>query len=108
LDRTDFSDLEMLRFRNGKNFVTYVNDKFDRLLQEQGYSKHTFAQAWHAAKSSKQIDFTNQNIVEWTLRHKSDLDDCALWTSNVLDYKWTLLNTGPEQIEQFKELVDEI
>jgi hypothetical protein len=107
LDRTDFSALEMLHFKKQRTFVDYVNQKFYSVLQAHGYTLKSFEQAWQIART-KQAEFINQNIVHWTLHNKDDLIGCKLWPSNVVDYKWTMLNTMVSETKLFQDLVDEI
>lgn len=105
IDQADLSALERLKLHNQKTFVAHVNAKFDSVLNEHGI--RDFAQHWAQAKQNKQPNFVVGNLVDWVLENGVDNYDCV-WCSNILTYKWTLLNNTQAEFEQFKNKVNQI
>ena len=99
LDRTDFTELEILKFKSSSKLIPYINDKFSQLVAEIP----NFSDAWNQAKIQKTVSIFRGNLVDWVLEKNSDYDN--LWISNILDYKWTLLHTNFDQSQKFLKLV---
>lgn len=100
LDQANLSDIERLKLKNSDNFKLYVNQKFDELL-----SKHhvvNFSQQWTTVKQHKILKLTRANLVHWMLDNPDQYNN--LWSSNILNYKWTKLNTTWNDYEKFQKL----
>ena len=95
LDNPKLTQLERLQLKSKTRFINYVNSKFNELVTEN------FAQRWQVAQQDKQVGFCNNDLILWVL--ENDITDYDhIWCSNILDYKWTLLHTTPEQYKQFQ------
>lgn len=101
IDQANLSDLDRLMLKKPTRFIEYTNSKFDQLLLAHGIKD--FANKWQNAKQHKQLTTTNDNLVHWMLAHPDEKNN--LWTSNILDYKWTKLNTSAADCEKFKRLI---
>jgi hypothetical protein len=95
VDNPELTALERLQLKNKTKFVQYVNLTFDKL------TPNNFTQLWQQAQQTKQVNFYNGNLISWVLDHNINLYD-HVWCSNILNYKWTLLHTTPEQYASFK------
>jgi hypothetical protein len=93
LDDPALGKEERVKMLSKKYLKTYVNAKFEELLET--YNVDNFVGKWTGAKF-KPVDFYNQSILDQDLT-KYD----AIWCSNILDYKWTLLNHNKECVDQF-------
>jgi hypothetical protein len=95
VDNPELTALERLQLKSKTKFVQYVNLTFDKL------TPNNFTQLWQQAQQTKQVNFYNGNLISWVLDHNINLYD-HVWCSNILNYKWTLLHTTPEQYASFK------
>ena len=93
LDNPALGKEERIKMLSKKYLKTYINNKFEELLKK--YCVDNFVEKWKSAKS-KPVDFYNQSILDQDLT-KYDV----IWCSNILDYKWTLLNHNKESVDQF-------
>ena len=104
LDQANLDPLERLRLKNPSRFISYVNDKFNQCCSEFGIEN--FPQQWQAAQQCHWVEFTQGSMIAWVLEHGvGDVDH--VWSSNIDQYRWTLLHHSSEEIKKFKELVYE-
>lgn len=95
LDDPIMSREQRIRMLNKNYLIEYINEKFDSLLQT--YNIVNFASKWNNAKS-KSTNFINGSILDENLDNYD-----AVWTSNILNYKWTFLNHNKEAFEHFEQ-----
>jgi hypothetical protein len=95
LDQVNLSALERLKLRSRSKFVEYVNQSFAKIMPKD------FTTLWNQARDNKKLLLANDNLVRWVLNNDISQFD-SVWCSNILDYKWTLLNTTAEECNQFK------
>lgn len=100
LDQANLTDIERLKLKNPVRLIQYINDGFARALAQHNIDN--FPSLWQQAQQSKQLTVVNANLVQWILQ-RSELA-AYLWTSNILEYKWTKLNTNIEDYNKFKKL----
>lgn len=98
IDRPNLDPLERLKLKNRSYLKKYVNEKFGELT---GYD---FKQKWQIAQQTKTVTFCVENLVRCVL-DQGMLDSDSIWLSNILDYKWTMLNSTRDEIIKFKEIV---
>lgn len=96
LDRANLSPIQRLKLNSKSAFVDYVNRYFDSVMPAD------FPEQWNSARNSKQLFLTQDNIVTWTLQNDIEQYD-AIWLSNILDYKWTMLHSTMEQCNQLRK-----
>lgn len=101
IDQANLSDLDRLMLKKPSRFIEYTNCKFDQSLLNHGIED--FADKWQQAKQYKKLTIFNDNLVHWILAHPTEKNN--LWISNILDYKWTKLNTSSADCEKFKQLI---
>lgn len=94
VDNPELTALERLQLKGKTKFIQYVNQTFVALTPEN------FTQRWLLAQQTKQVNFYNGSLIPWVLDNDITKYD-HVWCSNILDYKWTLLHTTPEQYKQF-------
>jgi hypothetical protein len=95
LDDPVLTPMQRLKLKKKTVFVDYVNEQFNRTVGK------TFAEGWRQAKQFKTVTFCTDNLVTWVLNNNIDKYD-HIWTSNILNYKWTLLHTTVEQYNDFQ------
>lgn len=83
---------------NSKYLESYVNEKFQLILQQQGIPD--FRPAWQHSKQKKVL-FLNQSLLDQDLQIYD-----KVWCSNILSYKWTMLKHDIDKTESFKNLVE--
>jgi len=98
LDNPDLTPLERLKLKGKTKFIEYVNDRFNTIVDKN------FEVQWAIAKQTKQVNFFNDNLINWVLVNDTDKYD-NIWCSNILEYKWTLLHTTVEQYNTFQEKI---
>ena len=98
LDIADLDPASRLRLRKRDNFVTYVNKQFEKQLPN-------FQEEWLQAKRYKQVQAQQASLVDWVLSNDLDQVD-AIWQSNILDYKWTLMHHTEKQIAQYEKAIE--
>jgi hypothetical protein len=97
-DNPNLTPLERLQLKSKTKFIEYVNNRVNVVVDKN------FESQWSIAKQKKQVDFCNDNLINWVLANDIDEYD-NIWCSNILDYKWTLLHTTVEQYEKFQEKI---
>lgn len=102
LDRPDLSPIDRLKLKSPARFIQYVNEQFAQITAQVDLSD--FASAWQRARSGKKVSFCRGNIVDLVLQDRLDSFD-AIWTSNILDYKWTLLHSTADECLAFQEKI---
>jgi hypothetical protein len=96
LDVANMSDIERLKLSSPTRFIEYVSARFYSTVPDN------FVELWQAAKHKVQVEFTCGNLVEWIIAgNKYD----NVWSSNILNYKWTMLHCTQEQTDRYKDLV---
>lgn len=101
IDQANLSSVERLMLKKPSRFIEYVNDKFKQMTIK--YNIENFQDKWKSATQNKQLTIINNNLVHWILAHPEEKNN--LWVSNILDYKWTKLNTSASDYEKFKNLL---
>lgn len=102
LDRANLDQIQRLKLKNKSLLKQYVNDRFRYFINQIGLNDGSFQSCWQQCKSSKHVTVQRDNLVDWILKtYVSDKDD-YVWTSNILDYKWTLLHSTLEKAEEFR------
>jgi hypothetical protein len=97
---TQRSKLETLKLSNQKYFVPEVNRLFDEALIK--YNIENFENLWNNAKQTKTINFFNDNIINWVLVNQPI---GYVWKTNVDSYKYTLLHSTYEDINEFTKAI---
>jgi hypothetical protein len=97
LDIADLDPASRLRLRKRENFVTYVNKQFEKQLPN-------FQEEWLQAQRYKQVTAQQASLVDWVLSNDLDQVD-AIWQSNILDYKWTLMHHTEKQIAEYENAI---
>lgn len=101
LDKGDIAPIERLKLKNKSLLKQYVDDKFRYLVDQIGVGDD-FQSLWQQSKSTKSISIQKGNLVDWVLENHDLENEDHIWTSNILDYKWTLLHTSYEKSQQFR------
>jgi hypothetical protein len=96
LDNTNLTPIERLRLKGKTKFIEYVNNRFNSIVNKN------FEAQWLIVKQTKQVNFCNDNLINWVLTNDIDKYD-NIWCSNILEYKWTLLHTTAAQYKKFQE-----
>lgn len=100
VDNPALTPLDRLKLRGKSKFIEYVDLTFAASVPDN------FRAAWQHAQQTKQVDFCKDNFVSWVIDNDiTEFDD--IWSSNILDYKWTLMHTTVEQYTQFQQKVNE-
>lgn len=94
IDKCDLTSIEKLQMKSKTKFIDYVNTKFNELVPAN------FQSLWQFAKQNKSAFFYNDNIINWVVSNNITPNH-AVWRSNILDYKWTLLHSTPDQYREF-------
>lgn len=95
LDNPTLTTLERLQLKKQSVFLEYVNNKFAKQVEDN------FVDRWQQAKKTKVVEFCNDNLVDWVLKNNvSNYDN--IWSSNILNYKWTLLHTTVDKYNSFQ------
>jgi hypothetical protein len=98
IDIADLDAVGRLKLRSKSNFINHVNDKFNKTLLE--HNVIDFSAQWHHAKTIKNPQFNCANLIDWVLKFGTAEYD-SIWCSNILEYKWTLLNNTQEEFQNF-------
>jgi len=93
---------ESIRLMKQEYFVNFVNAKFTEVLAQ--YQIEDFGTIWKHAKSKIHISFNNDNLVKWIAHNKPS---GYVWGSNVDTYKYTLLTTTREELNEFKKSINQ-
>lgn len=101
VDQANLDKLQRLMLKKPSYFINYVNEKFNQLANQ--YNIANFATLWTNAKATKNLSTQLNNLVDWVLQYPNEKSN--LWASNILEYKWTKLNTKSADFEKFKALV---
>lgn len=101
LDQANLTDIERLKLKSPTRLIEYINTYFAKSLAEHNIDN--FSSVWQQAQRCKKLIVTKTNLVQWILE-RPDLASSA-WISNILDYKWTKLNTSVEECNRFKKLI---
>jgi len=104
IDNPNLTKLEQLKLRKETIFVEYVNSRVDQLLDDIGLTQAQFQHKWKYATQNKKIKFSNDNLIDWVLTNGSN-DYDYIWTTNILSYKWTLLNSDIYDCDKFLSLI---
>lgn len=100
VDNPALTQLDRLKLRSKSKFIEYVDSTFAASVPGN------FSAAWKQARQTKKVDFCKDNFISWVINNDiSEFDD--IWSSNILDYKWTLMHTTVEQYAQFKQKLNE-
>ena len=99
IDQPDLNKIDRLKLKNHSYLKQYVNEKFSKLVGEN------FEQHWRNAQQTKTVTFTLGNLVKWVIDNGSSKFD-SIWLSNILDYKWTMLNSTKQEFENFKKIIE--
>jgi hypothetical protein len=102
LDQPDLSPVERLKLKNTKKLREYINLTFAKLTKF--YELENFQKLWTEAKQNKTVEFYNDNLINWATNNELT-DVSKIWASNILDYKWTMLNSSHEQCCEFRKLL---
>ena len=102
VDQANLTDLDRLKLRSQKNFIGYVNQQFAQVLSEHDIDN--FVERWKSAQETKTIKIDRANLVDWVLAHKINSYD-YIWSSNILNYKWTLMHTPEDTYQEFSRLI---
>lgn len=105
LDRPDLDRMERLMLKNQARLRHYINARFQYFLDQMGFDRHEFRSQWQRCKSSKSMTAQKANLVDWIISNPITVKQDHVWVSNILDYKWTLLHTTEDKIQQFQGLL---
>jgi len=93
---TVISKQQQIELIKTKKIIDIINDKFNQEFN------HNFAEQWQVNKS-KVVKVINDDLVKFL--PVTDLDDTSVWASNVLDYKYTLLQNSNKELTYADELI---
>lgn len=82
--------------------AAYINQSLEQTFQQ--YDIQDFVTKWNWARATKRVNVFSGNLVQHVL-NTGISDIGAIWCSNILNYKWTLLNSTAEDCEKFLTLV---
>lgn len=105
IDQADLGALERLKLHSRSTFVSHVNNKFNDTLAAHNITD--FESLWHQAQKNKNPSFVVGNLVDWILQNGLCNYD-SVWCSNILTYKWTLINNTLDEFEQFENIVKKV
>jgi hypothetical protein len=98
LDQQTMGDQDRIKLKSSKFFVETVNSIFD----QQTVVIDDFAKQWTEIKNTKQVTFTQEDMVKFLPRYVETVsDEFNLWMSNILDYKYTLIKNTSEDYTKF-------
>lgn len=103
LDQPSMTPLNRLRMKSPNRFIEYVNERFENIMLSFGIVD--FKSAWQKTKTRCKVSAQVGNLITWVRDH-NHYD--WVWTSNITDYKWTLLHSTKEDIQTFWRSIDEI
>lgn len=101
LDQPNLTDIERLKLKNLTRLLQHINDRFTKALAEHNIDN--FSGLWQQAQRSKQLTVANANLIHWILQRPELASN--LWMSNILEYKWTKINTSAEDYKKFRKLI---
>ena len=104
IDNLNLTKLEQLKLKKQKVFVEYVNSRVYQSLDSIGLTQAQFQHRWKYATQHKKINFSNDNLIDWVLTNGCNNYD-YIWTTNILSYKWTLLNSDIHDCDKFLSLI---
>lgn len=105
IDQANLSPMERLKFKNPVHLHQYIDRRFREILQSVGLDQSQFTQLWTQATKTKTVNIQKGNLVDWVIDKKISAGHQAVWISNILDYKWTLLHTTEQRSKKFQELM---
>lgn len=93
-DQADMDPIQRLKLKNPGRFVEYVNANFKSTMAQLGIDN--FAHMW-AQRNRVTFSADAGDIVSWIVEQRTSNVD-GVWLSNILDYKWTMLNNSSAQL----------
>lgn len=105
LDQADLDPLTRLKLKNPKRLIECINEKFQQNINALGYTNEEFISMWIESKKSKTLKIERGNLVDWVIEKQGLGGNDSIWTSNIMNYKWTMLHTTQERYDRFKELI---
>jgi hypothetical protein len=105
LDQADLDPLTRLKLKNPKRLIECINEKFQQNINAHGYTNEEFICMWIESKKTKTLKIERGNLVDWVIEKQGLGGNDSIWTSNIMNYKWTMLHTTRERYDQFKELI---
>lgn len=103
LDRIDIDKVERIRLSRQNQFVEYVNKVFESVLNSLGIDPDDFVENWMLSRRNKSIFFHKNNLISWVLENNTPPQQ--IWASNILNYKWTMLHTSPDDCLSFRKKI---
>ena len=95
LETTQLTKLEKIKLSKAENFISAVNTIF-----EKHFDIKTFSNLWNYNKQTKTVNLYNVDIVKFLPDFVAN-GQISVWSSNVLDYKYTLIKNNNEEIKKF-------
>jgi hypothetical protein len=105
IDIADLDAVGRLKLRSKSNFVNHVNNKFNLTLLD--HNVVDFSARWQYSKTIKTPKFDCANLIDWVLKFGTIGYD-SIWCSNILRYKWTLLNSTCQEFQNFVRAIDKL
>ena len=93
LDNVSLTKEEKLNMLKTGQFQTYLNTKFEEQLPN-------FTDQWSEAKT-KTVNIVNADVIKW-LPSQQIAEPTDIWLSNILDYKYTLINNTDKELDDFQ------
>jgi hypothetical protein len=100
----NFDSQQKIQLISSKDkFCKYVNEKFQQQLALLSIEADQFVYIWQQVKIKK-ISFYKKNMIDYLLETNLD-SDCALWLSNIFEYKYTWIKSTHDEISACKEKI---
>jgi len=93
LDNVSLTKEEKLDMLKTGQFQTYLNTKFEEQLPN-------FTDHWNEAKT-KTVNIINADVIKW-LPSQQVTEPTDIWLSNILNYKYTLINNTDRELDNFQ------
>ena len=96
LDQPLMSDIDRLKLKSSKFFITEVNNIFERQLHDTV----NFSTKWNQAKNTKTVNFYHADLVKFLPEYDA-VDKTDIWVTNILEYKYTMIKNSKEEYDKF-------
>jgi len=99
IDQPNLNDIERLKLKNPKVFISTVNDVFDKNIPVNFKSK------WNNRQQEK-IEFYHDDMIKFLPNYVETHDNVNIWKSNILNYKYTLLKNSSDELNRFTNIIN--
>lgn len=99
LDQPTMTDMYRLKLKSRKFLIEQINQIFQKYINQID-----FPQKWQDAKKHKKIKFHYADLIKFLPNYVADAtQEFNLWSSNILDYKYTLVKNLNSDYEKFNQ-----